>query len=176
MEVGRSIPPIPWLTALTSHPGLGQSPQGALQRMPWVLQAARLPPRALTAGRGLCTCRWVGCYRVLPVPAPSKGCAAFCIFSSHCHSNRLGAWVPALPAPASRSHPAHSPCHGALPVRHSQACTAQPGVWGASALGNGCLQHRASFSTQCPAQAHMRGLGGPPAALLSSKPSKNNVS
>lgn len=43
-----------------------------------------------------------GCCRVLPVPAPSKGCAAFRIFSSHCHSNRLGAWVPAMPAPASR--------------------------------------------------------------------------
>lgn len=111
----------------------------------------------------LCTCRWVGCCRVLPVPAPSKGCAAFCIFSSHCHSNRLGAWVPALPAPASRSHPAHSPCLGApgLPARHSQARTAQRGAWGALALGSGCLQHRASFPSQGPSQAHPRGLGGP---------------
>lgn len=58
--------PIPWLTALTSHPGLGQSPQGALKCMPWVLQAACLPPRASAAERGGCA------------PAGGSGAAGCC--------------------------------------------------------------------------------------------------
>lgn len=122
------------------------------------------PPGAHTAGMGPCTRRWVRCRRVLPVPAPSKGCAAFCISSSHCHSNRLGAWVPAMPAPASRTAilpAALAAGPRVLPARHGKAGMSQHGVLGALAPGDGCLQRRASIPSWGPARARPRGLGGP---------------
>ena len=122
-----------------------------------------LPPGARVAGPGPCTRRWVGCCRVLPVPAPSEGCAAFCISSSHCHSNRLGAWVPAMLAPASRTAilpAALAAGPWALPARHGEASTSQCGVSGALAAGDGCLQRRASIPSRGPARARPGGLGG----------------
>lgn len=66
-----------------------------------------------------------------------------------------------LPHPAATLPAALATGPRALPVWLSQAHVAQRGVWGALALGSGCLQHRASFPAQGPAQAHPRGLGGP---------------
>lgn len=90
-----------------------------------------LLPGAHAAETRLCARRWVGCCRVLPVPAPSEGCAAFCISSSHCHSNRLGAWVPAMPAPASRAAilpAALAAGPRVLPARHDTARPAHRSV------------------------------------------------
>lgn len=84
--------------SLSSHPPRGHPPQGS-SRCPHMVPQTGHPSGAGAVAPGLRSTAG----RVLPVPAPAAGCAAFCIFSSHRHSNRLRAWVPAAPAPASRS-------------------------------------------------------------------------
>lgn len=144
-------------------------PRERLGAVPWVLQAGPPSSRGLYGGDGAVHLQ-VG--RVLPIPAPSEGCAAFCISSSHCHSNRLGAWVPAMPAPASRTAilpAALTAGPQALLARHGEAGTSQRGVSAALAPGDGCLQCHASIPSRGPAWAHPRGLGGSrePCLLLS---------
>lgn len=152
-------------------------PRERLVACPGCCGKDRLPPRAGVAGMGPHTCRWVECCWVLPVPASSKGCAAFCISSSHCHSNRLGAWVPAMPAPTSRTAilpMALTAGPQALPAQHSEASMSQPGVLGGLAPGDGCLQCHASIPLWDPAQ-DQEGWGGL-GALSPSEPSEDNIS
>lgn len=152
-------------------------PREHLVACPGCCRQDHLPPGAGVAGMGPCTRRRVGCCRVLPVPASSKGCAAFCISSSHCHSNRLCAWVPAMPAPASRTAilpMALAAGPQALLARHSEAGMSQRGVLGGLAPADGCLQRHASIPLWGPAQ-DQEGWGGL-GALSPSEPSENNIS
>lgn len=137
MEAASTRRSIPTLLPRCPHtpPPRCHPPQGSSRCPHTVPQAghpsgagAVVPGLRSAAGRVL---------RVLPIPAPAAGCAAFCIFSSHRHSNRLGAWVPAAPAPASRSAILPpGPGRRVLPARCGAArhglSSWEPGAMGAS--------------------------------------------
>lgn len=149
-SAGRSVPaPLPHCACILPAFGVAHPTEHPSERP----GCCRLDP-----GTGLSPRGWVGCRRVLPVPAPSAGCAAFCISSSHCHSNRRSAWVPAVPAPASRSailaHRGGGRCrHGT--ARLARLGTAFGEVW---AMG-------ASGTAPCPAGAEQDA--GSPRGLVS---------